>query len=313
MTRFIVLAAILTFCITCPNAKQVRVPDTPEKPTLFNHLLQNFIVVPEYKLLFCYIEKVGNKNFNILFNRLRHRYDKNIPVDNRPQHVWMNNNPNKFNMSKEDLENMLIDKKWHKAVFYRDPLERFVSAFQNKCQSKSANEKYWCAEQFGSPNVTFQEAVLAMQKLPLHEGFDPQPPYDNHFSRQLSFCGGLNQTLKYYDTVEQLSIQDSHEKVTNLLDRIGAKPPFGFAKLFPAAERGAISRHNRDEHNTDSASVKDEYFDGDAMTYAKILRDHYDADYKLFHMSPPTYAKALGENATIEDFLHAVNRNRWRN
>ena len=59
--------------------------------------------------------------------------------------------------------------------------------------------------------------------------------------------GGLYQTLHFYDTVEQLNVDTSREKVEELMKKIGADP---------AAIPGGSSKVNADhQHNTFSQGV----------------------------------------------------------
>lgn len=77
-------------------------------PVLTDNKLDRFIVVPEYNLLFCYVEKVGCTAFNRLFLKLRQALGAQKPGAG----LWFSNTPDKHYLTKEDLEKMLVNKTW---------------------------------------------------------------------------------------------------------------------------------------------------------------------------------------------------------
>ena len=81
-----------------------------EKPTpsLTDRHLDRFIVVPEIKLLFCYIEKVGCTAFNGLFLKLR----QTLGGQSNKASLWFSNTPQKHHINKAKLEEMLVDPAW---------------------------------------------------------------------------------------------------------------------------------------------------------------------------------------------------------
>ena len=98
--------------------------DNPfDAPKLNDRFLDRFIIIPEYKLMFCYIEKVGCTSFNHLFTSIR-----------KQDWHWFQNSPQALNYTKSDLEWILSNPEWQKAVFYRHPLDRVLSAYKSKCE-----------------------------------------------------------------------------------------------------------------------------------------------------------------------------------
>mmetsp|Transcript_102832 Transcript_102832/g.187742 ORF Transcript_102832/g.187742 Transcript_102832/m.187742 type:complete len:428 (-) Transcript_102832:98-1381(-) len=277
-----------------------------EKPILNWHGLDRFIIVPEHKLMFCYVDKVASRNFNDLFATLRLRYDSKM-VHTFKYGGWFQNSPFHHGYTKEDLEEMLVSKRWRKAVFYRDPVERFVSAYRSKCEGADSDGGWICADEFGSPHASFSEAI---QKI---KDFDErQEPLDEsytnvHFRRQSSFCGGLQDTLKYYDFVEPLTQSTSRDKVLKLLHAVGVDPvtiPY-LDVIFPAMAAGNGSASMQEEpdsqHNTNTLEHLRDYFPRDHPEYLATLIHHYKDDYNAFKITPPSWEKALAPwNETSE-------------
>jgi len=262
--------------------------DSPALPNMTMELLTHFIVVPEHKLLFCYMEKVGCTNFNNLFRFLRERYDPS-QAEMGP---WQRNNPVERGVAKLKLKDLLIDKSWHKAIFYREPMERFVSAFRSKCEGADGKEGHdHCKHMFGNENVSFDEAVSQIRKFDANHGDDiaAEKALDEHFRQQTDFCGGLAATLRYYDTVEELDRDTAHVKVAKLLETIGVKAETvpHFNQLFPPLGDESWERKG---HNTNSGDELREYFPEDNPNLALALMHHYRRDYETFGITPPEWA-----------------------
>ncbi|CAK9048908.1 unnamed protein product [Durusdinium trenchii] len=77
----------------------------PEHAKLNAHLLNRFIVVPEYRLLFCYMEKVGCQSFNLLFRNLRAARSRSSLSHSG---IWWQNTPQKHGFDKAGLERLLM-------------------------------------------------------------------------------------------------------------------------------------------------------------------------------------------------------------
>ncbi|KAG5184957.1 hypothetical protein JKP88DRAFT_348383 [Tribonema minus] len=118
--------------------------------------------------------------FNKLFNSLRSRYDPSLlegPAWNRTSHV-------QHRIKLKTLTRMIYDPTWHKAVFYREPLARFLSAYRSKCESGHDDGAELCEQEFGKPNPTFEEAVERLVTQPYI--------WNPHWRPQVDFCSGLS-------------------------------------------------------------------------------------------------------------------------
>lgn len=262
-------------------------------PKLRDGLLDRFIVVPEHKLLFCFIEKVGSTSFQSLFRNVRARYDSSLRVGP----PYFRNRPSVFNLTKADLAHMLVNRSWYKAVFYREPIERFVSAWESKCKGVDEDGREHCQQQFGKSDMNFDDSVAWIQsweKVNASQEADDWS-WDVHFRRQLDFCGGLPDTLHLYDSIVQLKRDNSREEVAKLLKRVGINVTGvdGFEALFPMRNDRSWSNQS---HNTDGQEDMAKYIRTEKPWIPMTLITHYKQDYELFNMTPPDWATAIAWN-----------------
>mmetsp|Transcript_14058 Transcript_14058/g.24695 ORF Transcript_14058/g.24695 Transcript_14058/m.24695 type:complete len:497 (+) Transcript_14058:100-1590(+) len=255
-------------------------------PNLTWQMLDRFIVLPEYNLLFCYIEKVACTAFNDLFSQLRRKFDPTV-IRTHGNKGWFQNSPYFRWYGKRDLERILVNRSWHKAVFYRDPVERFVSAHRSKCDHfDSYDGGYLCKQAFGSETASFVDAADKMFEI--RDLYGDDETVNEHFRRQGSFCGGLDNTLQYYDTVEQLTFNTAREKVLRLMGKIGASPDDveDFDTLFPAPEEAAnLQEESSEIHTSHSQDHLREYFPEDHPEFLAEVFVYYEDDYRLFNIS----------------------------
>ena len=226
-----------------------------------------FIVLPEYQILFCYIEKVGCTSFNKFFNFLT--------GEAHPK-KWFKNTPNVHGYSYEDLNKLLLNKSWHKAVFYRHPTDRFLSAYQSKCNPTRTNH---CKNTFGYVNVTFDDTIAALSQTTKLNNV--------HWIPQHKFCGGLSSSLQYYDTVKLLDRSTAREDVLNFLNKTKLQlTPQVLEivdKVFPK-EDIVKSTHPHQKYDvvTNANAFSSKYIDTTSKLSA--ILDHYMGDYKIFNI-----------------------------
>ena len=95
------------------------------------------IVVKEYKLLFFSVPKVACTTFKFLFRRIQGVID----WDNQDSILGLPHNPEYNNLtylsdySLQEASEMMTSPDWTRAIFVRDPKERFLSAFLDKAIS----------------------------------------------------------------------------------------------------------------------------------------------------------------------------------
>mmetsp|Transcript_10333 Transcript_10333/g.15879 ORF Transcript_10333/g.15879 Transcript_10333/m.15879 type:complete len:333 (+) Transcript_10333:131-1129(+) len=274
------------------------------KPKLTDHNLNRFIIVPEYKLMFCYIDKVGCTMFNKLFRDLRLITGDIIQAEANFQlrkDIWWKNTPEHHQLSKSDLEDMLADSNWTKAVFYRNPTERFLSAFRSKCEGYDNDGQDHCEMAFGNQTISFDAAMEFMQYSKLGE--------NAHFDPMHGFCGGLLDTISYYDVVEELEAKTASSKVGSLLNKVGVPKRLADLLVHNVVQTGGVQSlkgsllynlvmnlwggqpdgGSQEGHYTNSKHNAGHYLDDE---HTDILRNYYAEDYELFNISSAFWSPA---------------------
>ena len=256
-------------------------------------LMDRLIVIPEYKLVFCFIGKVGCAMFNHVFRLVRllspqfqqsineelqllllqqqqqqqqqhpeqqrfgkkkkkkkqKKYQDSLRSSSSSSYIeevkyqmanlWFRNTPQHHNLTSEDVELIFQNPNWTKAVFYRDPVTRFLSGFRSKCLNyeditddtarenilllkKKQNQRQYdggngshggddpslgfttnhCYRTFGTNYLQYLDDAIDILRQ------NPTKVFDNgHFKPQVEVCGGItSQTLQYYDFVQQLVV-----------------------------------------------------------------------------------------------------------
>jgi len=220
--------------------------------------------------------------------------ETNAPPPKRIQHP----------QSYVELEKILVDPSWRKALFYREPLSRFLSAFLFSCRG----EKKWrwmCADIFGSSEASFSAAVATLHTYGgkvapngdrSHRG---TAEMDAHVRPQADFCGGhLHDTLHRYDTVVELDPSSSRTHVQALLGGFLSENDVvqsEFDRLFPPD--GKL----QNGHDTHSHERVYEFYSAEDPALVGTVIDFYYRDYIIFHIEPPTFAMEILRNLTNED------------
>ena len=138
--------------------------------------MEHWIVVPSHRLMFCRIEKVMNSIMCDLFCSLNKQWSVGARVqrqrlkgtfDFEQGCDWLKPQARKMGMSAAAVHAALVDDTWVKAVFYRDPLARFLSAFLSKCTD--GHDPEWdrdhiCKPIFGSRAPTFGHAAFVVSR-----------------------------------------------------------------------------------------------------------------------------------------------------
>lgn len=261
----------------------------------------NFLILPEHKLMLCTIHRVGRSMFQDLFRFARSTTDQeqfahhNLTFANSPAH---------HNLTFADLDRMMLDKEWHKAIFFRDPLERFASAFNSKCVPGHADSDgpTVCAAQFGAANVSWLSAVLKVADYDAAHSFQGRAEdFNINFRPMAHFCGGLGRTLRHYNTVEMLSSDGStRKKVVAMLKSVNVsvrKIP-GFEKLFvkgttAGSAKAMPSLGNRSKsipnarswphsRSTGTAEHMEQFYPKQETWVANTIVRHFWNDYRIF-------------------------------
>lgn len=287
-------------------------PESKSVPTLKGieqEQMNRFVVIPEYKLLFCYVEKVGCSMFNDIFRFLRAVHPDVSTKEKAFQRreMWYRNTPGHHNLTVSDVETLHTDPGWTKAVFFRDPASRFLSAFRSKCMEPIENHGRRCRQMFRLwkrplDNFTFDDALDAVAADP-----DIVQHQDPHSMVHANLCGGLQNTLPRYSYVRQLKESTATDTIGTLLLNVGVPEhiihgitdcfvrrknctmPQSLAPGFP------LYRYKRKHaHNTGSnhnGVLLNSYKTDERL---KIIQKAYQVDYDLFNY-PQLSLKELEE------------------
>jgi hypothetical protein len=240
---------------------------------------------------------------------------------------FFKNLPEHFGLNKSDLEDLHINPKWTKAVFYRDPATRVLSAFQSKCVRPMENRGRACknmfelhgfrgkstkarASEIRGKSHKAREKNYTLGNFSFDDALDiveADPSilqYTNyHTMLQANSCGGLSNTLRYYDFVDQITESTSPHTIGKLLKNIGVDkivsngiidclvaredctylkslvPLYAPRFIFPKTK---VTK-DADKHNTGSNhgdTLLKNYKTNDRL---QVIQTAYEADYKLFH------------------------------
>ena len=107
----------------------------------YHSLVHRFIVLPQYNFMFCWIDKVACTNFHKLFNTIEGK--KHL---NKRHATLYRNDVSTLALNESTIHAMLMNSSWYKGVFYRRPLDRFVSAYTTQC--KGTRKPRHCADTY---------------------------------------------------------------------------------------------------------------------------------------------------------------------
>lgn len=245
--------------------------------------LDHFLILPEYRILFCSIDKVASQSFTHALGLLRLSNGKPYSAREEKCRGVL---ASCLGYTKEFLKERIVDETWYKAVFLRDPMERLVSGYQSKCLSGHDADRYICFNQFGGDASHVPSFKHVVEVLTQFEQGPGDPPLNQHWDHQARFCGGLERTIQHYQTVEQLeSAATAHEKVMTMLRRVNA--PQRAMDEVAASTFTPLPPKMWPWHNTNSHAKLDEYMALLGPGLQAELIKFYSGDYKLLGMHPP--------------------------
>jgi hypothetical protein len=235
--------------------------------------------------------------FNHLFRMLRlslPEVSQNVTEASfQANFTWYRNTPRHHGLKKTQLEDLLVDPSWTKAVFYRDPVTRFLSAYRSKCEAGHDTTPD-CKSVFGKRYVSFDEALARMEKRRM--------PLNPHFAPASEFCGGLGSTIDYYDVVHELNSETAPRHVKMLLQKVGVDSEMTKSLVDGIVRTGGT---NRDEdkklashfgvelgfgrtqgmgHNTEANKDLCEYYK--TSEKVELIKKLYSVDYDTFQLTP---------------------------
>ena len=214
-----------------------------------------------------------------------------LPTD--PSPLRRKHNVLNYQLAVTNISELIFESDWVKAVFYREPLSRFLSAYRSKCNRADADGAIWCTKAFGDANVSFHDAVSQIYMGSISN--------DPHFAKQSQFCGGLHASLQYYQFKYELDRASTRDNFIRILDsvRLPYRGKSAFAikvnKLLPPVE---VDKHRNVPRFTQSSKVLNLLKFYNRQCYIRAIVDYYQVDYDLFKINYPKWAvQALGNTS----------------
>jgi hypothetical protein len=173
------------------------------------------IVCEEYKLIFFAVAKVGCTTWKQLFRRIKGFGDWRRQETDVPHNPTKNGLTYLWDYSIEDANRLLMDPNYTRAIFLRDPKERFLSAFLNKAIQDPGFLRNKCCRDTGDCVKKAQtlEGFLNLTETCKDSHWTPQ--YDRmepKYWPQINFVGRFD------------NLQDDAER---LLRKVGAWDEYG--------------------------------------------------------------------------------------
>ena len=123
-----------------------KAPDRQDRATFgLTQTLSQWLFVPSHRFAFCWMHKVSCTNFKALLQSAAPLSNERARAAQRTAH--------------RSINTIFNDASWTKAVFYREPLGRFLSGWLDKCGDIS---RVYCVHVFGGKNVSFRDAALSL-------------------------------------------------------------------------------------------------------------------------------------------------------
>lgn len=191
-------------------------------------------------------------------------------------HPWQKN----MGYSTASLRSALTDDRWTKAIFYRDPLDRFLSAYLSKCTD--GHDEEWdrnniCKPIFGSRSPTFAHAAAVVSR----PGFSmPSGLAGDHWRLQKEFCAGY----RGYDLVYLLDRSTAAHDVASMMRRVGYSDPsleYSYRYHFP-------QRRTLGEHETHAGAHIAQFYSSQSIVQG-ILK-YLAPDYRYLGLAVPAWA-----------------------
>ena len=250
----------------------------------------DFAVVPEFNLIFCRIHKAGSTALGYLLPSI-----SSIPIPSNPS--WTYYQTSDYNLNAEAVTRILQDSKWLKVLIYRDPLERFLSAYRSKCEEFHDGFTI-CDNVFHHRRPSFAQAV---RSIVLQEDVNP----DSHFLPQSSICN-LRVTFPYFTERFILDTYTAYDNFLRVLKKanIQITPKINstlFQNFPPPGIESIIGAHAT--HSSDYSTLLT-YYNHDC--WIRLIVHYYKEDYWVLKLPYPEWAIGALERTTVSECFEFI-------
>lgn len=249
---------------------------------------EGLFVYPEAQFAMCIIEKNGCSTWLTMFNKLtRKKYNLKVPWYGLVEYHW----------SERRARRVFEDPDATRIAWVRDPLERFLSGFLNKCAVKADrynDEPSICPFKNSPdqpPGFPLSQAGHWFEVFKQKGKLDKMiGQFDSHFTPQARHCE-LKRRLHEFTVIGLMNKAHFTQDVECLLERAG----LSHVNTMGPSGLPFLKHPTEDVSQIEESTVRllKKFFTKD---FAKLLMDAYKEDYDLFNIERPTWVNdATGE------------------
>lgn len=240
------------------------------------------IVIEEFKLIFFTQAKVGCTVWKQLFRRMMHfpNWRAENCCNMLPWNPRSNGLKYLYDYDRMEASRMLQDSNWTKAMFVRDPVERFVSAWLDKAVHHKFFLQQQCCERYG-----LEESMCDTAKQDIVSFLDLVRICDNaHWRPQ-------NRRLPdptYWKFISYIGRMETvAEDAEKLLRNIGAWHEFGSSGWGKDGNQAIFEGDTGRQHATSAKSKLEQYIsvDLDRQLRWAVYFDDYEHSYVSGHQT----------------------------
>jgi len=264
----------------CSNLWEQQATNKPRDFTHFDHgsNYEGLYVDPNANIAFCLIEKNACSQWTSVFTKLEQRnLDFNQPNFGLRQQTYTDQR------AMETFQNPNATR----GVFVRDPLERFLSGFLDKCLGDGCSNPYCFMREKSQDGtqITFSQAVSWLLRQDEQHNL---AALDGHFKPQAWHCE-LEKRINEYNVIGLMQSGSLADTASCFLERAGLD------------KINAVSSESDSEPfwqppGADAKSTSDYLKRFYTPESAKAVYDVFSMDYKTFNLSRPEWIEsATGE------------------
>jgi hypothetical protein len=259
-----------------------------------NEDADGLVAIPEARFAFCWIEKVGCSLWSTVLSKI-FRKDPGFAGDSTQGHWQVVKDARKADP--DGVSKVFKDPKATRAVFVRDPLERFASAFLDKCVTNCKNGNcvmMWNDGEYRK-SISFADAVKWMLKQ------DVANISNRHWSLQSEHCD-LKRRVQQYTHVGLFSKGSFSTDSACLLEKtkLGQYDSVDGTSKKHYFDDSSFAHHTTSESDKEETNILRKLFTPKA---AMKLAKHLVQDYTTFQLPLPSWV----ETATGEWYDQAVS------